>query len=355
MEKKRNIFNIFPRKLKNGTVIFYYYIYDTNGKRKQYSTGKQTESDAYQECLRLVKLNQLNRHSSLSFRKYCVDWFDYEKCDYIKIKLLHGFTYSKTYAKQLQGQLKKHAFPFFADKPLDTITATDIEAYIRHLKNKGLSNTSVNHSLKMLRVIFGWAKRKNILAHNPMNEIINLKSDTKEKGMFTENEAASLLLGAVALETVWEGNETMYLLNLTAYKTGMRLGELQALRKEDIQAGYITVRHSFDRKYGLKSTKTGKVREIPIAMDLQEKLRHHTNRIFGDYIFGVESGTRPVRHDEILQKRQKYLIDLLALEALEDITTPSIAETPQKASFLSHSAASWPLGRYKRITVAQYN
>jgi hypothetical protein len=55
--KQKNMFNIFPKKLKTNAIIYYYYIYDKDGKRKQYSTGKSNEKEAYQECLRLAKLN----------------------------------------------------------------------------------------------------------------------------------------------------------------------------------------------------------------------------------------------------------------------------------------------------------
>jgi integrase len=295
----KNLFNIFPRKIKNGTIIFYYYIYDTNGKRKQYSTGKRTETEAYQECLRLTRINQLNSCSSLAFDKYCADWFVYDKCEYIQNKLLHGFTYSRTFAEQERSQLKRHAIPFFGSKPLDSITSNDIEDYIKYLKNKGLSNTTVNHNLKMIRLIFGWAEKHNTILYNPMRQILNLKSDTREKGVFTDEEVNSLLFRPNILSDIWEKDENMYMLNLTAYKTGMRLGELQALCKNDIHDGYIRVQHSLDRKYGIKETKTGKIREVPISKDLQEKLIQHYSQKFGDYIFGTDFGNRPVRHDEV--------------------------------------------------------
>jgi site-specific recombinase XerD len=299
MKKQKNLFNIFPRKLKNGTIIFYYYVYDSNGKRKQYSTGKNTEAEAYKECTRLAKLNQLNRYSSLAFEVYCKDWFIYDNCEYIQNKLLYGFSYSRSHAENQRSQLLKHTFPFFTGKALDTINAQDIESFIKYLKDKGLSNTSVNHNLKMVNIIFNYAERRNEISYNPMQQIIKLKSDTKEKGMFSDKEIQKLLFSNNAITEIWNGNKNNWLMNLTAYKTGCRMGEIQALRKIDIQDGYIIIEHSLDRKYGMKSTKTNKSREIPISRDLEDLLRNHTMLNFGDYIFGKEYGTRPIRHDEV--------------------------------------------------------
>jgi site-specific recombinase XerD len=297
--RQKNIFNIFPRKLKNGMVIFYYYIYDANGKRKQYSTGKTSEAEAYKECIRLTKQNKLNKRSSLEFETYCKDWFIYDDCKYIQAKLLHGFTYSKSHAENQRSQLLKHSVPFFRGKALDIITAQDIEDFIKHLKNKGLSNTSVNHNLKLINIIFSYAHKRNEIDYNPVGEVIKLKSDTKEKGILSKVEIQKLLLDKSEVEKTWNENRNDWLFNLTAYKTGCRLGELQALCKNDILDGYILVSHSMDRKYGMKSTKTNKSREIPINQELEALLRSHIGANSGEYVFGRENGTRPIRHDEV--------------------------------------------------------
>jgi site-specific recombinase XerD len=299
MKKQQNPFNIFPRKLKNGTIVYYYYIYDQNGKRKQYSTGKVTEKDAYQECLRLLKLNRLNRHSSLDFEKYCEKWFVYDDCEYIQNKLLHGFSYSRSHAENQRSKLVKHIIPFFYGKQLDNISAYDVECLSKNLKQKGLSNTSVNHNLKTLAIIFNWAERRNEISYNPMKEVLKLKTDTKEKGLFSNDETHKLLFSENVISDIWNGDTGSWLLNLTAYKTGCRLGELQALQKKDIKNGYISVEHSLDRKYGIKSTKTNKIREVPIGQDLENLLKKHIDCIFGEYVFGKEYGRRPIRHDEV--------------------------------------------------------
>lgn len=299
MGKSRNLFTVFPRKLKNGNVIYYYYVYDASGKRKHYSTGKATEKEAYQFCIELAKRNTLNRKSSLAFNRYCENWFVYDKCPYIQKKLLHGFGYSRTNAENERGQLVRHAMPFFKDKSMENITERDIENFIAELKRKGLSNTSVNNNLKLLGIIFGRAEKENVIQFNPMRSVMRLKSDTAEKGFLTEDEADRIFMRDDSLEKIWLGDMNGYLLNYTAYSTGCRLGELQALCREDIFDGYILVRHSLDRKYGVKSTKTGKVRAVPLDKRLETLLQFHVNRRFGQFVFGADDGMRPIRHDEV--------------------------------------------------------
>jgi integrase len=73
-------------------------------------------------------------------------------------------------------------------------------------------------------------------------------------------------------------------INLIASQTGMRMGEIRALRICDIHKDRICVEHGWSRKEGLKSTKNRKMREIPIFSALYEELQ--------EYIKGLESRFR---------------------------------------------------------------
>jgi integrase len=78
----------------------------------------------------------------------------------------------------------------------------------------------------------------------------------------------------------------------------MRLGEIQALQKEDIKDNYILVTHSWDRKYGIKGTKTGKDRRIPLAEDVQKVIIDYVQFRCG-YVFSKDSGRTPIRHEVV--------------------------------------------------------
>ena len=82
--------------------------------------------------------------------------------------------------------------------------------------------------------------------------------------------------------------------------TGMRVGELSALRWEDIENGKIIIRNSekYDRKakeYFISSTKNDKVRSFPITEEIEKLLESVKNAeieygYYCEWIFANENG-----------------------------------------------------------------
>jgi integrase len=91
------------------------------------------------------------------------------------------------------------------------------------------------------------------------------------------------------IDQIWRGDPFHYYLNKLPASSGMRLGEIQALRRENIRPGEIEVCHSWDRSYGLKSTKSGTKRIVPISDELYQGIMAiaETNTE-GPYIFSVD-------------------------------------------------------------------
>jgi integrase len=69
-------------------------------------------------------------------------------------------------------------------------------------------------------------------------------------------------------------DRTFYPLFLTAFRTGMRLGEILALKWENVNWNrrYIVIQESF-RNGKLTATKTGKARNVEMSNQLYENLR----------------------------------------------------------------------------------
>jgi integrase len=89
---------------------------------------------------------------------------------------------------------------------------------------------------------------------------------------------------------------------LTAMRTGMRLGELLALRWEnvDFPACKIIVRASAWRDQ-IVTTKNGRVREVPMTDSVRQALLEHragqVARIDGGWVFAQPDGSRCVHRD----------------------------------------------------------
>jgi integrase len=79
----------------------------------------------------------------------------------------------------------------------------------------------------------------------------------------------------------------------------MRLGEVLALRVQDVREGYVIVEHSWDRRVGLKSTKTRQVREIPIPRKTQRWLCRLAGNRSDGYVFSNKNGASPVYYKTI--------------------------------------------------------
>jgi site-specific recombinase XerD len=187
---------------------------------------------------------------------------------------------------------------------LDRITVSLIEKWLIHLKEKDYANISVNHHLSTLKVIFNEAFRRGDIGVNPVLAVRPLADDCKEKGVFTKDEVKKLF-GKNCLEKVWGGNEMYYLYNLTASQTGMRIGEIQALQKEDIHPDHIDVKHSWDRIYGIKGTKTNKPRFVPITAELYQGLNKLASiQTEGNFLFSICGGKTPVDHSQTSLKYQ---------------------------------------------------
>ncbi len=299
--KPKALFNIFPKTLQNGKVVYYYTCYDLFGKRHQYSTGKTKKREAIDYCILKFKNAELIPVKNYNFKQYIKNWFIYDKCPYIQGRLLRDFSYSKSNAEKNRRQLELHIIPYFENLKISEITSTHIETWLTLLKKKKqLSNLSLNHSLSILKVILNEAERLGDIQNNPTKSVRNLSAKSKEKGIITEEERDTLF-NEVKKDEIWNKQDLHYLLNLTASVTGMRLGELQALKMENVRSDHIHVAHSWDRKFGIKGTKTGKNRDIPIKKDLYQKLLsfYRSNCLKGFYIFSVDGGHQPVDHKAI--------------------------------------------------------
>jgi integrase len=105
-------------------------------------------------------------------------------------------------------------------------------------------------------------------------------------------EKAKALLDETKVSEFWP-DEITYTAAELAATTGVRLGECQALWIEDIHEGYITVAHSWDARHGLGSTKTKRVREIPLTTKTAKWLSRITAGRYEGFAFSTD-GKRPI-------------------------------------------------------------
>jgi integrase len=167
---------------------------------------------------------------------------------------------------------------------LTAIRRADVQALVDRLAaDPTLSDSTVRNTLDPLRAIYRRALRRNRVAINPTTDLDMPQSENRNERFADRDEAAGLI-DAIRAEdrALWA----------TAFYTGLRSGELRALRWTDVdlRAGLIHVRRGWDDYEGEQEPKSRAAkRRVPVIAPLLELLKAHqriTGRGRDDLVFG---------------------------------------------------------------------
>ncbi len=174
-----------------------------------------------------------------------------------------------------EALIKNDLIPAFGNLQLGNVTPQDIDAFIAKLMPK-MSHASVNRRLELIRAIFNYHIRRRNVLYSPMTGVDFLKVDPKPMKFWTLEEARRFLEHAKAK---YEGTEReyFYLLCLLALNTGMRFGEMLALKWSavDFRNSFITVCRSLchHTRQLRETTKGRRIRPVPINDALMGPLK----------------------------------------------------------------------------------
>jgi integrase len=191
-------------------------------------------------------------------REYLTEWVDSKKNE----------TEERAYLKyhQIVYDFLAHV-GVKADCLLREITPKDIRLWRDASKRKGLSASTVNHAVKILRMPFKAAHDAGYIEINPSakNQVGALKDEARNvsKDVFTPGQLSALIKAAPSED--WKGAI------LCGYYTGLRLRDVVDLQWSavDLQAGKITV----------TTGKTNTDVELPIHPQLRVWLLKQTRGI----------------------------------------------------------------------------
>ncbi len=185
-----------------------------------------------------------------------------------------------------RSALNARLLPAFGDRTLESITADEIERWRRSLT--GLSNRSKNKLLIQLHGIF---RRAQIVWNVSVNPLVRVeKHPMRSSGdihVFSPEEVWALVRAAAS-----EQDGALF---VTAAFTGLRMGELLALRWRDVDFAGSTLRVRGSYAGGALTTpKSGKVRAVPLAPDVAAALAKLGGRVHwtgeDDRVFVGETG-----------------------------------------------------------------
>jgi integrase len=209
----------------------------------------------------------------MTFESYAQDFFEWEG-PFCQNKVMKGRRISQEQADKHAMYTRNHLIPYFGPKKLTDIDDSMIEDWQRHLRTKGaltvptrktgmgspegkkgLSGSTVNHATIALRLILRQAAKEKLIRAMPLVEAVAVA--TPKKGVFTPGEIRKLF------QSPWK-DFRFEVANKVAAVTGCRAGEIAALRQSHVHPEYLEINHTWDPKYGLGPTKTGKERIVPI-------------------------------------------------------------------------------------------
>ncbi len=307
MHKPFTIYRRPTRKKKR--YIYYIQFRDEAGRRKTaVSSGKTTRAEAERWAYERLKESLGAPHRELSFGAYAKSWFLWDECEYLRRKRNRG-DYSKSYAEQQRAYLENHILPCFADLKLRNITVSIIENWIVELKDR-FSAVTANRALTVLKIMLKEAKRRRLLPYNPGEDIEKLPENSKEKGILTLDEF-SRLFDPHSFARVWDSSLFHYALNMLTSVTGLRLGEIQAIRWKNMNECYLHIEASWNRKYGLRHPKAQSSRFVSMPCFVDECLRLLRERepmLDSDtFVFHGDSFHRPIDHKVVTKRLYRAL------------------------------------------------
>jgi integrase len=174
--------------------------------------------------------------------------------------------------------IRRHLVPFFSPRALDRITEEHVASYVTCKLHEGLAPKTVSNHLAVLHAVFGFAVKRGLATDNPVERVDRPRQRAVDPDVrFLAREELEALLRAVPSD---DFGRTDYALFLTAAMTGLRQGELLALRWQDVDwpGGVIRVRRSYTRgRFGTPKSRRSS-RAVPMADRVAGELHRHFAR-----------------------------------------------------------------------------
>lgn len=311
-----NKYNLQERITKlNGKVydVYFRVVDQSTGKEKQKKlSGYKTKTfakNAYLEFVEnyceYVKGNPVRKKKSgkqiVTFKQVAEEYL----CHSVKTDLKASTIYCK------RKMIEAHFYPFFDNKPIDSISKDDIEKWQECIKNTVNKKNGKFYSYKTLSgfrthlfAIFAYANKHygTNIEYRDVQQIPKKRYDVKKSSIMDiwRKEDFEQFISSVD-DPMWNCFFTLL------FYTGRRKGEIFALTKSDIHGDKIWFNKSISRKtldgntFNVTETKAYKSQEIPVCKQVQDALNSYP----GDepFFFG---GEKPLADNTTRRRFREY-------------------------------------------------
>ena len=294
-----------PRSVENHFTI--HYLIDATRKADIDSEGAEAIVKVLQDRGLIVGSFAKPGPGTVPFLDFLYETWNPERSPRLREKNVYGQSVTMRHIGESTRLIARYwDVPELKNLSLIDVTRDHIKARLLELRQTGLTAGTVNKALVAVATPLAWATREGLIPHNPAEGVPRFSGAVEKRDVFTPEEAARVL------SAHWKEHRAR-VGNLLAATTGLRAGEVLAVRRSDIGESILEVRHSWSDYDGLKSPKNGEARRVPLLPEVRAELlallEENQHLCADPYCFYSVLPTRPMD--------QKHLITGLR-EAAED-------------------------------------
>lgn len=228
-----------------------------------------------------------------------------------------------------KARLEHHVLPLLGNYKLNKLTPAALQSWKNEIDKKGLALSMRQSIYAVLRSMLNYAVKLEYIPKNPLLTIGNFKDPyetTHNVDFYTPEEFKKFILAArICAET----KDTLaewgfYVFFNIAFYTGLRKGEIHALKWTDIDGQILHVRRSISQTLKGEDVETppknrSSVRDLQLPLPLIDILKDHYMRYkaiprFNDD-WRICGGLKPLR-DSTIQKRQKQYAQTAGVKSI---------------------------------------
>lgn len=292
--------------------LFYYRDWQGNKKKKQ-KRGFRTKKEAL-EWENNYKL-MANANMDMTMGAFVEIYFRDKKGEL-----------KERSVKNKRYMIEAHILPYFKDRPMNSITPSDIIQWQNEMRTKGFAQTYLRMIQNQITALFNHASNIYGLGNNPCKKVKKMgKADADKLDFWTKDEYDKFISGM-------EEGDRYYTIFEVLFWTGCREGEMLALTKSDIDfaRNQISISKTYYRAEGRDIITTPKTeqsaRVIDIPQFLTQELKDYVDKLYGisddERIFPIvpeavqhklkreceKSGVKKIRVHDLRHSHVAYLI-----------------------------------------------
>lgn len=245
---------------------------DENGKRRQimrrgFKTKKEAEEAYNKAQYEIQQEGRCVEPSKLLYKDYLNEWLSNKR---------HNL--SQQTFELYSANITNHIEPALGGIKLTKLSALHIQRFITELKNKELSNSTVERIFSIVNASLNNAVKKELLNKNVAALV------DKPKVKQRELQVWDVEMVQMFLKTARDQDPRLYIAFHLALLTGMRQGEILGLRWQDVdfERGNLIIRQTLS--HDGKTLKTGgksknSVRSVAVDEATLESLKKHRRMI----------------------------------------------------------------------------